>query len=295
MTIRHLLDMADLPPVEVAAILDAADDPQQLPAVAPVVGLLFLTSSLRTRLGFAAAAARASATPILIEELRWGPEMSQAEGFSDTLRTAAGMVNVLVTRTPFALDRQQIRATLPVPLVNGGDAVEHPTQALIDLQALRRFGGAVEDMHLLICGDLTMRACRSLLHLLASHPPARLTLVAPRSRRQHGVDLGELLRRRTHQADVLGDVLGDADVLYLPGLPAGGDGDRLDDAARASFVLTADAAALLREDAVVLSPLPVIDEITDDVRDDPRIRMFEQSDLGVGVRQAVLSWVMTVA
>ncbi len=40
--------------------------------------------------------------------------------------------------------------------------------------------------------------------------------------------------------------------------------------------------------AVVLSPMPVIDEIASTVRGDPRIRMLEQSDDALFVRMALI-------
>ena len=63
-------------------------------------------------------------------------------------------------------------------------------------------------------------------------------------------------------------------------------GDRtLDDDARARFALTTSSAPTLGAEAVVLSPMPVIDEINEELRwTDPRVRVDDQSDFGVVVR-----------
>jgi aspartate carbamoyltransferase catalytic subunit len=48
------------------------------------------------------------------------------------------------------------------------------------------------------------------------------------------------------------------------------------------------ALAALPPDAVVLSPMPVIDEIATTARSDPRVRMFQQSDDALFVRMALI-------
>ena len=288
---RHLLRIGDLSDSEVTAILAGAREfrshPDRLAQPSLIIGLLFLSASLRTRVGFATAIARLGGTPVDVVEARFAAEMSAPESFDDTLRTLSGMVDLLVLRTPFVLDRDRIQVEAACPVINGGDgAGEHPTQALIDLFAIEELVGRIGEQHVVICGDLTMRATRSLLRLLTRFPPSRLTLVAPPSRAEHEVDLGPRLRRRTSFGD-FGN-LPDADILYLPGLPARKGDEHLDGAVRAGYAFGAEAARLLPRRSVVLSPLPVVDEVAEDYRHDPRMRMFEQSDLAVAVRASVL-------
>jgi aspartate carbamoyltransferase catalytic subunit len=253
--------------------------------------LLFLTASLRTRLGFAEAARRLGGTPLDVHELRFGPAMSDAESFGDTLRTITGMTDVVVARTPFKIDRELVSRTCVAPLVNGGDADEdHPTQTLVDLFAIGEQRGDVAELAVGLCGDLGMRSARSLLKLLNRLPPKSLRLIAPPSRSESRVALSEELESRTmrtQEADFTG-----LDVLYMVGLPAGTGSSALTREARAAFALDRRSLARLPEDAVVFSPLPVIDEIAEESRMDPRIRMFRQSDDGVWVRAAVLDFVL---
>lgn len=286
--VRHLLDVADLTDAEVDAVLDeAARDGAVVSREPFVVGLLFQTSSLRTRTGFAVATARLGGTSVTVEDSRFGAGMSAAESFEDTLRTLAGMVDLVVVRPERPLDRTAVRSEVPVPVINGGDpGGEHPTQALIDATALQRFAGPLDELHIGICGDLGMRGTRSLLALLGRRPPRRLTLIAPPSRQDPGVPLPPALASRTDRRP--GGDFADLDVLHLGGLPPGQGPSALDEAARAPFALTPATVGTLPEKAVVLSPMPVIDEIAPELRGDPRVRVFEQSDLGVRVRTAVL-------
>jgi aspartate carbamoyltransferase catalytic subunit len=78
--------------------------------------------------------------------------------------------------------------------------------------------------------------------------------------------------------------VGDVDVLYVAGIPHGA----LDEPGRARLRVDRKALAALPPDAVVLSPMPVIDEIATTARSDPRIGMFRQSDDALFVRMALI-------
>jgi aspartate carbamoyltransferase catalytic subunit len=198
------------------------------------------------------------------------------------------MVDVVISRTPFPLSEVDLSAAV-CPLVNGGDAsVEHPTQALIDLSAMTTYAGPVEGLRIAVCGDPRMRAVSSLLSLLTRRPPRELRIVAPRSRQVDWESLAPPLRAVTTVLD--GPDVDGVDVLYLPGLPMARGDDSLDDVERARFAFDDRLAAALPQHAVVLSPLPVIDEIAASQRLDPRLRMWQQSDRAVAVRAAVLEW-----
>ena len=292
----HLLRLSDLGPDGVRSILATATswadgDAWSELRTPPLVGLLFLTSSLRTRVGFAAAAARLDGSSIDVAEARWDPDMSAGESFEDTLRTVSGMVDVVVVRTDAELEPQAVDQHSVVPVINGGDGGgHHPTQALIDLFAIERIAGPIENLTVGLVGDLTMRACKSLIRLMNLFPPARLVLEAPDGRRQHGVELVPELARRTTW-----DVRREApslDVLVMIGLPPRTGFQYLNEAERREYALTSELMERLKADVVVLSPLPVIDEIHDNVRPDRRIRIFEGNDLATFVRAATLLHVL---
>jgi aspartate carbamoyltransferase catalytic subunit len=289
---RLLVSVSDLSDADIAWIerATAAYSGGAATPAAPscVVGLLFMTSSLRTHLGFAVATARLGGTPIDVRELRWGPGMSMAETFEDTLRTMSGMVDVVVARTPFRLDRDVVERCCGSAFVNAGDADgEHPSQALIDLCAITAERGDVGGLRVGISGDLTSRCARSLVALLDRRLPLELALFAPPGRNDLGVAVGPELSERISWRKP-GDVE-DLDVLYLTGLAEGQGDTWVDAGTRAEYAVTRSVLDLLPADAVVLSPMPVVDEIAPDAWRDPRVRVFEQSDRGAHVRTALLA------
>jgi aspartate carbamoyltransferase catalytic subunit len=290
---HHLTRIGDLSMDEIEAVVERArgiEAGEVAQSDGFVAGLLFLGPSLRTRVGFASATARMGGSSIDVYEPRWSTDMSAAESIEDTVRTMSGMVDVLVVRTS-AHDTRALAEISACPLVSGGDVVEHPTQALIDYWAILEERGDVGDLHIALVGDLGMRAATSLLRLLGQRLPRVVTLVSPlrRGPREDAVSVDLSGRVRLGEMNDLAE----ADVVYLVGLPAARGGHYLDDETRQSFSLTSDRLSWLREDAVVLSPMPVIDEITADGRVDSRVRLWGPSDRSVSMRQAVLADVLT--
>ncbi len=55
------------------------------------------------------------------------------------------------------------------------------------------------------------------------------------------------------------------------------------------YTITPDSMALLGPDAIVMHPLPRVDEISPDVDSDPRAAYFRQARNGVFIRMALLN------
>jgi aspartate carbamoyltransferase catalytic subunit len=253
----------------------------------PLVGLLFLETSLRTRVGFAAAAARLGGQSIDIAERR-GNAAAPPEGWADTLRVVSGNVDLIVARPGRPLDAAAHLCPLLVSsFLNGGDTGrrgEHPSQALIDLYAIEQARGPVSELTVAICGDLRMRAVRSLLRLFARFPPRHLVAISDPRLTADAPDDADAGPGAKHAEDRAPWDVDDVDVLYVAGIPHGA----LDEPGRARLRVDRKALAALPPDAVVLSPMPVIDEIATTARSDPRVRMFQQSDDALFVRMALI-------
>lgn len=293
---RHLLEPGDLEDEEIEFVLQRS---QELSAGARprasgsqrTMALLFLASSLRTRLGFAAAGARLGLIPIDIAELRWEPGMSHPESFGDTVRVVSSMVDVVVGRTPFELDRGELARECQTHYVNGGDGWNHhPTQALIDLFAIESACGPIDELHIAIMGDLRMHVSRSLVDVLERRVPRRLSLISPPGRSDLGFNIRDPLASRTTRS-TSSDLAG-VDAVYLAGLPEGTGGDALDRQQRRRYAVDAHALSQLSPSARVFCPLPAIDEIDPDVRRSPSVFAYRQAELGLYVRMAILEMLL---
>ncbi|MFN2451753.1 MAG: aspartate carbamoyltransferase [Candidatus Dormibacteria bacterium] len=258
-----------------------------------IMAALFYEPSTRTRLSFESAMARFGGTTIGTEAAHQFSSAYKGETLEDTIRMAAGYADVIVLRHDELGAAARAAAVSEVPVINAGDGPgEHPTQALLDLYTIRTELGRLEGLRVVLCGDLRHgRTARSLALLLALYPGVRLTFVAP-----DVVQIGSDIRSRLDAlstayelTDSLGPALAGADVVYQTRIQR----ERFEDAAdfAAARGDTRIDGAMMRRlpaTAIVLHPLPRVDEITPEVDADPRAAYFRQARNGVVIRMALL-------
>jgi aspartate carbamoyltransferase catalytic subunit len=286
MDARRILRIDDLTDHDIDLVLARAGrytDGKRPVRSSAIVGLAFFETSLRTRVGFSAAAHRIGADVIEVSERR-ASEISMPESLSDTVRTISGYVDALVVRVDRPSAELAAVARPDVSWFNAGDRgdkAEHPSQALLDLFAIERMLGPISGQRIALCGDLRSRAARSLLALLARRRPEAVALVTDPSLLP-GFQLPATLEEITSTCEP--GNLGDATVVYAVGIPHGG----ATEAVRSRLRVDQHLLEHLSKSCIVLSPMPIIDEIATPARRDPRMRYFEQSDLAIGVRMALL-------
>lgn len=296
---RDLLALRGLPVERLRALLGAADrlaDGAVPPAphTGRTVATLFFEDSTRTRGSFTAAARRLGAEVLDLSGKH--TSVSKGETLADTARTVAAFgVDAVVTRTAQSGGARVIAGAIGVPVINAGDGRhEHPTQGLLDTLAIARAhhrspGFDLTGLHVLIVGDIAnSRVARSSTAALTALG-ARVTLIGPPPLAPPGL--------RALGAEVAHDLdqhLAHADAVMMLRVQF----ERLGDAPppftvrgyRAGFALTAERAAHMKRDAVVLHPGPMNRgiEIDGAAADGPRSLIAEQVRLGVHVRTAVL-------
>jgi aspartate carbamoyltransferase catalytic subunit len=190
---KHLLSIADLTRDDVERILDAADaleDPRDLPPAlqGKRVLSLFFESSTRTSSSFELAAKRLGAEVTSFKAS--GSSVEKGESLKDTVLTLAQYdPHAIVVRHPRIGAPELVARHTDAAVVNAGDGKgRHPTQALLDLHALRRAFARLEGLHVAIVGDvLHSRVARSLIQALAL-VGAETTLVGPPTLLPRGIE-----------------------------------------------------------------------------------------------------------
>jgi len=284
----HLCSIADLNREE---ILDILDRSRAFRKADCVLGLFFFQSSTRTRLGFHAAAARLGAAVITLGEMRYEDGMTQAEAPYDAFRSVASYCDLIVLRHQEEDEFRRMVAVSPAPVINGGCGTRHhPTQALTDLFHIRSRLGRLEFLRVGIAGDLSnSRAARSLLESMMHFKVSEVRLMCPPERQVVLPNLDAYPAEQVRQLDYL-DLTG-LDVLYMAGYPEGSGPERSLREERWRFRLTRERAQELPEAALILDPLPRIDEIEPEIDSLPQATYFNQSQDGLFVRMAVLEWI----
>src|SRR5207302_7923821 len=185
---RHLISIRDLSREDVERLLATARsferslerEMKKLPTLrGRTVVNLFYESSTRTSSSFELAAKRLSADTLNIKAV--GSSVDKGESLKDTALTIGAYdPDVIVIRHPQIGAPQLVARAIDAHVVNAGDGKhQHPTQALLDLHAIRQELGRLDGLHVAIVGDvLHSRVARSLLQalrLMGSH----VTLVGP--------------------------------------------------------------------------------------------------------------------
>lgn len=246
------------------------------------VATLFFEPSTRTRLSFELAARRLGADVVPFELA--GSSAVKGESERDTVLTVAAMgPEILVVRHSTDGFPDLVQDWTGRAVVNAGDGTrEHPTQALLDAVTLTRKLGGIEDLTMVIVGDVAhSRVAGSLMNVMP-RLGAQLLLAGPEPFLPRGHGFGVL--------DRLDDVVAVADVVYLlrvqreRGATEGEDYHRL-------WGLDAKRAAEMRPDAVIMHPGPMNRgvEISDEAADGPRSLVLDQVANGVSTRMAVLA------
>lgn len=128
--------------------------------------------------------------------------------------------------------------------------------------------------------------------MLSAYPGVSFVFVAPEVVKMKD-DVKKMLDSKGVQweeADDLKKVAGDVDVLYMTRIQRERFADNPDDyfKAQGKYVVDESVLASMRPDAIVMHPLPRLDEIDVAVDDDPRAAYFRQVQNGLFIRMALL-------
>ena len=252
--------------------------------------LAFFEASTRTAVSFELAARRSGAHVISLSER--GSAISKGESLIDTVVTLDSLgADAIVLRHPAAGAAALASRHTSAPVINAGDGCgQHPTQALLDLYALREALGGFDELagrRVAIVGDiLHSRVARSVIPGFI-RAGIEVSLVAPRTLLPPDAEAWEL----PILSSVDDAVRWGADVLYMLRLQK----ERMTGARIPSVAEYARFYGVsrrhLKNGVLVMHPGPVNRgvEISGDVVLDASSLIPDQVAAGVCVRSAVLA------
>ena len=263
-----------------------------------IMASLFYEPSTRTRLSFESAMLRLGGKVLSTENAANFSSASLGETLEDTIRVVDEYADVIVLRHNEVGGAKRAAAVSSVPVINAGDGKggQHPTQALLDLYTIYKEINKLDGLKVAIVGNLLDgRTVRSLSYLLGKFERVKIYFVAPQQLQMKEDLLGYLTEHGVWYSleSDLQKVLPEVDVVYVTRI----ERERISksDAEYKTLVknyyFDERTMRKLPSHAIVMHPLPRVGEIALSVDDDRRAAYFRQTQNGIFVRMALLSWV----
>ena len=255
------------------------------------LGYLFFEPSTRTRLSFQSAMALLGGTSFGIADAT-SSSVQKGESLADTVRIMSGYTDAIVLRHSLDGSSKFAAEVSSKPIINAGSGTEeHPTQAIQDLYTIKKELGKIDGKNIGIVGDLKYgRTVYSLLYGLSNYD-VNVHLISPESLKIRSDSTYNLKENLSYtESENIDEYIEDLDVLYVTRIQK----ERFPDEeeymkVRGSYVIGQDVVNKMKDDAILLHPLPRIDEISTDVDSTKQAKYFEQAEYGKFTRAAVLS------
>ena len=259
-----------------------------------VLGLIFDKSSTRTRVSFQVAMSRLGGNTIDLN-----PNTSQigrGEPIKDTARVLSRYCDAIAIRTFKHSDLEDYAKWSSIPVINALTDLEHPCQALADFLTIKEEFGEFKDLVLTFIGDgnnvaHSLILCGALLDL-------KVRIACPKGYEPNPSILKKALAicNNKNFLEITNDPIAAAsgsNILYTDVWSSMGEESKKDlkDTDFLGFTIDNNLLCKAKEDAIVLHCLPAYrsKEITDEVIESKKSRIFDQAENRLHVQQALLA------
>ncbi len=296
----NLISIADLSGEDILRLIQSAEafrarrGRHGQPLEGKSLAMIFEKPSTRTRVSLEVAAWELGGHPLYLSanELQLG----RGETIADTARVLSRYVHGITARVHSHGTVLQLAENASVPVINALSDWEHPLQILADLQTMSQNFQALDGLQIGWIGDGN-NVCNSLI-LASAILRMEITVASPPG---YGPK-AEILE----EARALG---GSPQVVEEPEEAAGGAdvlvtdtwvsmGDEAEEAERlrvfGRYQINSQLMDLAGDGAIALHCLPAHrgQEITDEVMDGPRSRVFDEAENRMHTSKAVMAWLM---
>lgn len=299
---NNIVSINDISKEEILELLKTAayfeEHPNHKILDGKVIATLFFEPSTRTRLSFETAVNRLGGRIIGFSDPSVS-STSKGETLKDTIIMVSNYVDLIIMRHYLEGAARYASEVTDTPVINAGDgAHQHPSQTMLDLYSIYKTQGSLDNLTVTMVGDLKYgRTVHSLLMAL-SHFKVKFQFVACEELRmpeefrtfcdKNGIEY-------TEHTDFSADVINSSDILYMTRVQRERFTDlmeyeRVKDLYNLHNAMLADSKPNLR----ILHPLPRVNEISQDVDDNPKAYYFQQAQNGLYARQAMICKVLGI-
>ena len=298
---KNIISVRDLDKQKLELIFDATDkiidmsqDKRREIARGKTLGYLFFEPSTRTRLSFESAIALLGGTSVGIADAA-SSSIHKGETLGDTVKVISSYCDVLVLRHSLDGSSRFAAEISNKPVINAGSGTEeHPTQTIQDLFTIKKEKKKIDGLKIGIVGDLKYgRTVYSLLYGLRNYD-VDVHLISPESLRIRSDSTYDIKKELSYTESAnIDEYIDDLDVLYVTRIQKERFPDEEEYAkVKGSYVIGSDMVKKMKDDAIILHPLPRIDEISADVDNTKHAKYFEQVEYGKYTRAALLGLIL---
>ena len=226
-----------------------------------------------------------------------GSSITKGETLHDTLKMFEGYgADVFIIRHSMMGAARFAAEISDTPVISAGDGSrEHPTQAMVDLHAIRKAFGRIDGLKVGMLGDLRYGRTSSSLAYALSNFDVEITFIAPDAL-QMRPEVTQLLKQRgvtPRKATALKGVAGELDVLYVTRIQK----ERIPDPTeyekvKGMYEVNLEALRDAKPSLKVLHPLPRVDELSTDIDETNYAQYFVQAAGGLPLRMVLLNLIL---
>jgi len=263
-----------------------------------VLGLIFDKSSTRTRVSFQVAMSRLGGTTVDLNSTT--SQIGRGEPIRDTARVLSRYCDVLAIRTFKQSDLEEYAKWSTKPVINALTDLEHPCQALADYMTIKEEFTDFNNVVLTFIGDgnnvaNSLILCGALLGI-------EVRIACPKGYEPNYliVNKAKEIYKNKNLLKISNDPLKavqGANVLYTDVWSSMGEENKKVEKEKdfLGFTINGNLVKNADEDAIILHCLPAYrgKEITDEVIESNKSRIFEQAENRMHTQQALLSCLLT--
>ncbi len=293
---NSLVSISDIGRDEILRLLEMArrfeENPNRDTLKGKVVATLFFEPSTRTRLSFETAVNRLGGRVIGFSDAGT-TSSSKGETLKDTIKMVSNYADLIVMRHYLEGAARYASEVTDIPVINAGDgANQHPSQTMLDLYSIYKTQGHLDNLTITMVGDLKYgRTVHSLLMAMRYfNPTFRFVACEELQMPREYLDFCDKngIRYSVHR-DFSPEVINSSDIIYMTRVQRERFTDimeyeRVKDLYNLHNSMLDDSRPNLR----ILHPLPRVNEISQDVDDNPKAYYFEQARNGLYARQAII-------
>jgi len=263
-----------------------------------VLGLIFDKSSTRTRVSFQVAMSRLGGTTIDLNPTT--SQIGRGEPIKDTARVLSKYCDVMAIRTFDHSDLEEYAKWSTKPVINALTDLEHPCQALADFLTIHEEFLDFNDVVLTFIGDGN-NVANSLI-LCGALLGVEVRIACPKGYEPNPsvIDKAHKIYKNKDLLKITNDphtAVQGANVLYTDVWSSMGEENHKEEKDKAfnGFTIDSDLVNKADKDAIILHCLPAYrsKEITNEVIESKKSRVFEQAENRLHAQQALLSCILS--